>query len=362
VAFAIGCSSDIETGPPPVLITSAATLPVATVGVPYHFQFTAVGGMGVFTWGLVGSTLPPGITLSEAGLLSGVAMTTFDQTVVVRARSASREHQASFALRVDVPPLEIVTPTLPNATLGASYSHFLEASGGSGAVTWSLASGALPSGIQLVSGGVISGNPSTLGTSSFRLRATRGSLVAERSFTLVVVPPPLVILTSTLPPATSGIPYFVQLESGGGIGGNLWTLSGGSLPAGLALSGGGALAGTPSVAGAATFTVTVSSGAQHASQALTLAVEPDELPSQMRVTMPGNVFVPLLVRLARGGTVTWVFGAAPHNVIFAPTPGAPADINIVSDVEVARTFSTAGTFRYDCTIHPGMSGVVEVKP
>jgi len=28
---------------------------------------------------------------------------------------------------------------------------------------------------------------------------------------------------------------------------------------------------------------------------------------------------------------------------------------------VARTFSTKGVFPYDCTVHPGMSGQVEVK-
>jgi plastocyanin len=78
--------------------------------------------------------------------------------------------------------------------------------------------------------------------------------------------------------------------------------------------------------------------------------------------MPANVFVPFLVQVARGATVTWRFGAAPHNAIFVPATGAPADIPIVSNVDVARTFPTPGTFRYDCTIHPGMNGVVEVKP
>jgi plastocyanin len=59
--------------------------------------------------------------------------------------------------------------------------------------------------------------------------------------------------------------------------------------------------------------------------------------------------------------VTWRFGDA-ANVIFGAAAGAPADINITNDQDVSRTFPTLGTFRYDCTIHPGMSGVVEVKP
>ena len=77
--------------------------------------------------------------------------------------------------------------------------------------------------------------------------------------------------------------------------------------------------------------------------------------------MPGNVFVPFQVQLIRGGSVPWVCGATPHNVIVAATAGAPADINIVSDVTVSRMFPTIGNFRYDCTIHPGMSGTVDVR-
>ncbi|MBK7832516.1 MAG: hypothetical protein IPJ56_09300 [Gemmatimonadetes bacterium] len=104
------------------------------------------------------------------------------------------------------------------------------------------------------------------------------------------------------------------------------------------------------------------SGTQRVTAALSLTVDPAGFPSSVLVTMPGNVFVPLLVQLARGGTVTWRFGATPHNVIFGAAAGAPADINITNDQDVSRTFPTLGTFRYDCTIHPGMSGVVEVKP
>ena len=39
---------------------------------------------------------------------------------------------------------------------------------------------------------------------------------------------------------------------------------------------------------------------------------------------------------------------------------APSDIPDRSNTTVDRTFNTAGTFGYDCGLHPGMSGTVVV--
>lgn len=74
----------------------------------------------------------------------------------------------------------------------------------------------------------------------------------------------------------------------------------------------------------------------------------------------GNQFDPQTVVIAPGGTVTWNF-AALHNVTFSGT-GAPANITDKSTGSDARTFPTAGTYNYICTIHgSGMSGIVRVQ-
>lgn len=80
------------------------------------------------------------------------------------------------------------------------------------------------------------------------------------------------------------------------------------------------------------------------------------------VFTPGTVFSPFSATIPVGGTVRFNISGAAHNVKFdRTTAGAPADIPVVSDVVVARTFGTQGTFAYDCTVHPGMSGQVVVK-
>jgi plastocyanin len=78
---------------------------------------------------------------------------------------------------------------------------------------------------------------------------------------------------------------------------------------------------------------------------------------------PAIRFTPATVELTAGGTVTFEFGAVEHNVYFdnAP-PGAPANITAPStNQSITRTFPIAGQFRYDCHIHPGMTGIINVR-
>jgi plastocyanin len=79
------------------------------------------------------------------------------------------------------------------------------------------------------------------------------------------------------------------------------------------------------------------------------------------VSMPGFSFTPFTTTINVGGTVIFEFPAEPHNVIFAAVTGAPANIPTTSNRDVPRTFPAAGTFPYDCVLHPGMSGVVVVR-
>lgn len=345
---------------PPVVITTGATLPQATVGVAYDITLQATGGTGEYAWQLVGGALPDSLALSASGRLTGMPTQAGALSLSVKVVSGAVSTTTALALTVVPPPLAITTPALPVATLGASYNQFLDVSGGSGPVTWSLASGVLPPGIVLSTAGIILGNPTALGESTFRVRAERGTLSAERGYALRVVAPPLAISPTTLPGAKVGERYTVQMQGAGGVAGYTWSAD--SMPPGLTLSPSGLIDGTPSAAGTWRTVITVQSGTERFGITPSITVDPAGFPSSVLVTMPGNVFVPLLVQLARGGTVTWRFGPTQHNVIFANTPGVPADINITSDRDVARTFPTVGTFRYDCTIHPGMSGVVEVKP
>lgn len=80
-------------------------------------------------------------------------------------------------------------------------------------------------------------------------------------------------------------------------------------------------------------------------------------------TNAGVQFSPSTLTVNAGETVTFAFGGAAHNVFFDnPAAATPADIpGNNANRSVERTFATAGTYRYHCTIHPGMVGSVVVQ-
>ena len=76
----IGCSS-----PSPALTITTTTLATAVENAPYSATLGATGGTPPYTWSILSGTLPSGITLSSAGVLSGTpaSLGTFDFTVQV---------------------------------------------------------------------------------------------------------------------------------------------------------------------------------------------------------------------------------------------------------------------------------------
>jgi hypothetical protein len=60
----------------PLAISTPAALPAGVAGVAYAVTLQATGGVPPYTWSLnTGSTLPAGMTLTSAGILSGTPAT-----------------------------------------------------------------------------------------------------------------------------------------------------------------------------------------------------------------------------------------------------------------------------------------------
>lgn len=78
---------------------------------------------------------------------------------------------------------------------------------------------------------------------------------------------------------------------------------------------------------------------------------------------PSLAFTPSTLTINAGETATFTFGAVAHNVTFNNRDATtPADIpGNNSSVSITRTFATAGTYTYHCTIHPNMTGKVVVQ-
>lgn len=114
------------------------------------------------------------------------------------------------------PPV-IVTNNLPKAVLRHSYEHKLESKGGTPPLSWAVATGELPPGLELHSNsGVISGSPTSAGTFYFTVRvadAAKPSRSHLRDLMLRVFPPLEVEWKSTPSADTQGIAGAIEISN-----------------------------------------------------------------------------------------------------------------------------------------------------
>jgi hypothetical protein len=268
----------------PLVVATAPTLPDAIVGVPYSATLQTNGGTAPVSWLITSGAPPAGLQLSPSGVLSGTPTSPSPATTFTAQAqdSASPGQTTSIVLFLHVAaPLSVGTLTLPDGITGVPYLQALTASGGTGNVSWSVVSGALPPGLTLSTAGVITGTPTTVNIlgSTFTVQATDSGSPAQsapRTLTLRIAAP-LVITTASLPGAKFSVAYTQTLAASGGISPYVWSLASGSapLPTGISLSPAGVLSGTPTAIGTFSFTVQVadsSSPQQVARKSLSITV------------------------------------------------------------------------------------------
>lgn len=261
--------------PPNALsITPPATI-TGTVGISFRETLAASGGVPPYLWSVVSGSLPIGLSLSSAGVLSGTPTSARTYAFTIQLTdSNSSTTQLALSLPI-IAALSVTTaPTLPAGALGVQYSQTLGAVGGTPPYTWSVSSGKFPTGLTLSSSGVIMGTPTSTGTTIFTVRvsdSTRTS--ATQDLTLTVNAPYFITTATSLFTGIVGSPYSQLLGVTGGIAPYTWFISLGALPDGLTLSPTGTVSGTPSTQGSSNFTVGVTDSMNNsASKSLTITI------------------------------------------------------------------------------------------
>jgi hypothetical protein len=346
----------------------------ATVGVAYAQRFTGVGGTPPYTFtiepnSLTVDVLPPGMTFSPDGLMSGTPTSTGVHNMLMRATDAAGQTFARNAtLNVDNPlGLRITNANPPDAWVGLARTLNLQTNGTS-TYTWTLESGMLPPGFGVINGPTpqVGGPASVPGTYVFTLRATDNANAANtalhtftfRASPMQIVSPPVRNFFVDYPSAQIGTPYSFTVRVAGGTGPYTWTVSPFTpLPDGLTLSAAGVLSGTPQVIGNYGIALIVSDAAGNTLNvpSLNLAVTPAGVsPPLIRVgtttVRDAAVGAPYLESLAdtarflRGGTPP--FSVALHGGSTLPSglsllPGASGLSTLLAGIP-----TTAGVYPF----------------
>ncbi|MBA5866065.1 MAG: hypothetical protein GDA67_05130 [Nitrospira sp. CR1.3] len=283
-----GCndvSSVSNTAPagPGALAIASLSLPDGVVNQPYATTVGGSGGISPYNWS-VSPPLPPNLDLDPAtGAISGIPIASGTSTHTFTLRDSStptpQSTQVTLTLTINAAPAVLAITTtspLPSGNVGQAYSQTVQATGGTGARTWSIITGTLPQNLSLNSAtGTISGTPTATGTSSFTVRVADAAGQADQQALSILINPavPPTITTMSLPGGTVGLPYSQTLAATGGTGTLAWTRSAGSLPANLALSSAGIISGTPTNTGTSNFTVRVTDAlSQSDTQALSITI------------------------------------------------------------------------------------------
>ena len=285
-----------------VVSITPALLPTGTPNVPYTpVQLMATGGLTPYTWCVVessgtcddgtGGALPPGLSMSTGGVISGTPTTDGIPTVfTVRVMDSETAPgvpavgSASFSITV----ISIVTTTLPPGYLNTAYNNGVTVAGGIQPYTWCVVepsgvcdngAGILPPGLSLdpvtCAGSnrpmcKITGTPTTVGVYTVTFMVTDGEksnpAVAMATLTIDVFQSQLLITTTSLPAGVVNVPYSATLQATGGIPPYTWCIferdgvtcdnGAGILPTGLTFNtSSGVISGTPTTAGTTALTV-----------------------------------------------------------------------------------------------------------
>lgn len=231
------------------LAPSIAVTPVpaaATNGTAYSFVVPETGGSSPFTWSVSTGALPAGLTLDSTGKISGTPnanATSSPYTFTVKVLdNAGMSATQNYSMTVNNPAAPVISSTAPPAgTAGTLYSTFTFtlASGGLAPFTWS-ETGALPAGLTLSASGALAGTPTASGSFPITV-SVQDSSNPKQTATLGVTlqinnPAPPTIGTTTLPDGAVGASYSQNIQASGGLGPFTWSVSSGTLPAGLNLS------------------------------------------------------------------------------------------------------------------------------
>jgi large repetitive protein len=325
---------------------------IGYTGQPYSFTFHGAAGCGPalpYQYRMLEGSLPPGLSLSKSGTISGVPTQAGDYSFWVELSdenppSASwcvpSTAQRQFTIHIQAGiNLQQNALNPKGAFLGAPYSFQLTTDNPAAATSWSVISGALPPGITLnSSNGLLSGTPTAAGDYTFKIKVSDGGGLRSDSETYSLSIVQELKIGTVHSVGEVGIPFSTSSGATGGKPAYKWALGAGStLPAGLTLDAAtGAISGTPTTVGKASFqlVVTDSLGLSKAETVAFNTVEHLALAGRLPIARAGGAYSALVRKTGGARPFKWSAIGLPRGLRLSAVTG-----------RLAGTPTKAGTYR-----------------
>ncbi len=318
-------------------VITSATSASGTVGSAFSYQITATNSPTSYS----AAGLPAGLSVNTAtGLISGTPTSAATSTVTPRATNSAGTGSATLTLSITAAHPVITSATSAGGTVGSAFSYQITAT--NSATSYS-ATG-LPAGLSVnTSTGLISGTPTSAGTSTVTLGATNSGGTGDATLTLTITAAAPVITSATSAGGTVGIAFSYQIT----VTNSPTSYSATGLPAGLSLNTAtGLISGTPTAAGTSTVTLgaTNAGGTGHATLTLTVSAA-----------------------VSHSVTLSWVASTSPniagYNIyrgttsLSGPYGATPVNPSLITTLSYVDTSVGAGTTYYYVATAVNTSGV-----
>ncbi len=296
----------------PPSITSSTTAS-GTVGTAFSYQITATNSPTSYS----ATGLPAGLSVNtSSGLISGTPTAAGSSTVTLGATNSGGTGNATLTLTISVAPPSITSSTTASGTVGTAFSYQITATNS----PTSYSATGLPAGLSVnTSSGLISGTPTSAGSSTVTLGATNAGGTGHATLTLTIAVAPPSITSAPTANGTVGVAFSYQITATN----SPTSYSATDLPAGLSVNtSSGLISGTPTAAGSSTVTLGAINSGGSGNSTLTLTVSS---------------------AVSHSATLTWAASTsqniAGYNVYRGTTSGGPYGTKLNSALITVLTYT-----------------------
>ena len=230
-------------------------------------QISATDSASSQTLSFSATGLPAGLSISPAGVISGTpTAAVLNQSVTVTATDTTgATGSASFTWTVNAPlginnTVTVTNPGNQTSTTGSPVSLQIHATDSQSGQTFTYGATGLPTGLSITSSGLVSGTPTTSGSSSVTVTAsdtTGASGIATFSWTINVATNKVTVTSPGNQSSRVNRSLTLQIHATDSANGQTLRYSATGLPNGLQISGtSGAITGTPTAVGSFSTKVT----------------------------------------------------------------------------------------------------------